>query len=161
MEALLVLVKLIGGDLIRFHIVSVTVASTTSLSDLDRMSPGHLVLNGTDGVHVMATDTDGDLLISLAKLFAMDTGIVFLHLVCPNGRVELPHINRIAVALPAGLRDRAPLRFAQEPLGRTVALRLIVERRRVAAVTALAAQSPRQVVIVFNLDGRTVEAFLS
>jgi hypothetical protein len=110
---------------------------------------------------VMAPDTDGDLLISLAQPFPMDTGIVFLDLVRPNRWVELSHIGWIAVAPPAGFRDRVSLRFAQKPLGRTVALRLIVDCGLIAAVTALAAQSSRQVVIVFNLDGRTAEALLS
>jgi hypothetical protein len=160
MNTLLVLLKLIGGDLVVFHVFSVTVAAAASLSDLDRICPGRLVLAGTDSMDVMATGTDGDLQISFAKLFAMETRIVFLYLVCPNGRIKLPHIDWIAVALPTGFRDRAPIRFAQEPFGRTVALRLVADCGLVTAVAVLAAQSTRQVVIVFNLQGRTAEALL-
>src|SRR5574337_496877 len=134
MNALFVLLELIGGDLVRFHVLSVTVTSAAGLSDVSRIGPGHLVLDGADSMHVMATDTDGDLLISLVKPFAMHAGVVFLDLVGPNGWIELSHIAWIAVALPARFRDRVPLRFAQEPLGRAVALRLIVKCRRIAAV---------------------------
>jgi len=139
MDALLVLLELIGGNLVLFHVFSVTVASTAGLSDLCGIGPSHLVLDGADSMYVMTTDTDGDLLIPFTEPFAVGTGIVFLHLVCPNRWIKLPHIDWIAVTLPAGFRDRAPRRFAQEPLGRTMAPRLVAKRGVVAAVAVMAA----------------------
>jgi hypothetical protein len=110
---------------------------------------------------IMATDAHRNLLISCAKSLTMNTGIISPHLIRPNGRIKRPHIVGIAVALPAGFRDRLSLRFAYKPFDRTVALRLIVDCSLIAAVAALTAQPTRQMVIVFNLDGWTIEAFLS
>lgn len=160
MDALLILLKLIGGNLVRLHIFGVTVASTARLGHLGGIGPGHLVFDGADSMHIMATAADGNVLISFSEFLAMGTGIVLLDLVCSNRWIECPHIDRIAMTLPAGFRDRLPQRFTHKPLGGTVTLYLVVERSLIPAVAVPAAQAPCQMVIVFDLFSRTAETLL-
>src|SRR5574337_610144 len=70
MHALLVLVQLIGGDLVRLHVLRAAVAPAAGLGHIGRIGPGHLILDGAYGVYVMTTDADGDLLIPLAQSLA-------------------------------------------------------------------------------------------
>lgn len=161
MDTLFVPLELIGRNLVCLHVVGVTMASTARLSDIRRIGPRHLVLDGADSMDIMATDTDGNLLISFAKSLTMGAGVVFLDLICSNGWVERPHIVRITMALSAGFRDCVPFRFTQESLCRAMTLCLIINGGLIATVAALTAQSPRQMIIVFNFYGRTVEALFS
>lgn len=159
MDASLILLQLIGGNLVVFHVARVTMAPAARLGHLDRIGPGRLILDGTDGVHVMTTDADGNLLVSLEELLPVDAGQVLLHLVCPNGRIEFPHVAGIAVALPAELWDLLSLRLAQEPFRAAVAL-LLAGGGVIAAMAVVAGHPPRQVEIVTDLQGRPAQALL-
>jgi hypothetical protein len=109
-------------------------------------------------MHVMATDADGDVFVTLAQLFAVNAGVVLLHLVSPNLWIEFPHVAGIAMALPAECWDILPLRFAEEPFGAAVTGLFVVEGGVIAPVAVLALQSSDHVVVISDFLDRTAEA---
>jgi len=158
MDTLLIILQLIRRDLVVLHVLGVSVTSATGLRDLDRIGPGRLVFDGTDRMDIMATDTDGDVFVTLAQFLAVNTRVVFLHLVSANLWIEFPHVARIAMTLAAECWDVLTLRFAEKAFGAAVTGLLVVESGMVPAMTVLALQSSNQVVVISDFLGRPTEA---
>src|ERR1019366_8006011 len=104
-DAGFVFLELVGGDLVRRHLLRVGMAVRAGLGDAQRMDRRRRILDGADVVHAVAIDAGGDGGVAGGETFSVDAGLVELELVHAFARGVLAHIVRAAVAGGAELRN--------------------------------------------------------
>ena len=117
-NALLVQLVLISGDLITLHVIRVCMAARASFGHVCGIHRCTGVSYRADVMDAVAVYAYGYLRISLLQALAVHAGEVFAHLVSAKARVELTHIVGIGVATAAERRNLRLAGSTPETLGR-------------------------------------------
>ncbi len=116
-DAGLVLLHLIGGDLVDRHVLRVGVAPAAGIGDVERMDARLRIGPRSDRVGRMAARAGRHLGVAqLPETAAVNRGGILRHLVDPQRRVVALHEGGIGVAPAADLDDLLARRLADEAL---------------------------------------------
>jgi len=89
-------------------------AARARLGNVQRVDLRTRVARSAQTMHTMAIDANRDFRVAFCEKLSVHAGLVLAQLICPQGRVVLPHEGRIGVAASAESWNLTPLDLSSE-----------------------------------------------